>query len=149
MIPSTSNTDYINLFDFLNIPQPDNPITLLNRFYIYKDTILDYNTQQLINLTPITKNNTLLKQLNINPIEELKPTYIEIYRRPENNIQRLQQRTQLQKIPNRIFHPLYFNINDTNITYFETYDKDLFYIVHKDNNQKMIFLKTLLKNEHF
>lgn len=55
----------MNIFEFFNIPDT-NPIYLLNnRFYCYKNIIVDLQDNIHITLQAPTENNTLLKQLNI------------------------------------------------------------------------------------
>lgn len=58
----------MTIFDILHIPTPDYAITFHNgQFYAYKDVLIDLHSEKLIELKPLTQNNTLFNQLNIPP----------------------------------------------------------------------------------
>lgn len=58
----------MTIFDILHITPPDYPVTFHNgQFYAYKDILIDLHNEKQIKLKPLTQNNTLYQQLNIDP----------------------------------------------------------------------------------
>ena len=56
----------MTIFDILDIPATDHAILFLDkRFYAYKDILIDLHKQTAITLKPLSKNNTLLNQLDV------------------------------------------------------------------------------------
>ena len=55
----------MTIFEFLNIPDTYPIYIMDNRFYAYKDLLIDLHNNTQIKLKKPTKNNTLLQQLNI------------------------------------------------------------------------------------
>lgn len=61
----------MTIFDILHITPPDYPVTFHNgQFYAYKDMLIDLHSEKLIELQPLTQNNTLLIQLDVDIYNE-------------------------------------------------------------------------------
>jgi hypothetical protein len=128
----------MTIFDILHIPIIEYPVTFHNnRFYAYKNILVDLHNEIPITLTELTPDNKLFKQLNLTPndintyiniINNYKQTYI-----PNLNNQKITyfETTDFVSALN-IYIP---NLNNLKITYFETTDDDDHYhITHSENN---------------
>jgi hypothetical protein len=113
----------MTIFDILHIPIIEYPVTFPfhnNRFYAYKNILVDLHNEIPITLTELTPDNKLFKQLNLTPNDI--NTYIDI----RNNY----KQTFVSAL--NIYIP---NLNNLKITYFETTDDDDHYhITHSENN---------------
>jgi hypothetical protein len=113
----------MTIFDILHIPIIEYPVTFPfhnNRFYAYKNILVDLHNEIPITLTELTPDNKLFKQLNLTPNDI--NTYIDI----SNNY----KQTFVSAL--NIYIP---NLNNLKITYFETTDDDDHYhITHSENN---------------
>ena len=68
----------MTIFDILHIPIIEYPVTFPfhnNRFYAYKELLVDLHNEKQITLTELTPDNKLFKQLNLNPDELPKCQY--------------------------------------------------------------------------
>lgn len=89
----------MTIFDILNINPPEYPVTFLHgRFYAYKDILIDLHSESPITLQPITTNNNLFQQLNINESDCNLKQYTWLYNGKYDHYTELIIHTQTQTI---------------------------------------------------
>jgi len=105
----------MTIFEFLNIPDTYPMYFMDNRFYAYKDLLLDLHNNIEIKLKKPTKNNTILQQLNIPFIVDDVEYLIDIDKNGITHIT-IKSGDDIHVVLNKILYTLTFNIKQLNFT---------------------------------
>jgi len=130
----------MTIFEFLNIPDTYPIYIMDNRFYAYKDLLLDLHNNTQIKLKKPTKNNTILQQLNI-PFIIDDVEYITTFdKNGTANIAIKGGNGDI--ILQKLLYTLTFHIKQLNLTVH--YNQDInttWFIAHTDKNNTILFYK--------